>query len=314
MIKYDKVWNIEIFKICTIIHLAGRGMNTRKLTEQEFKAFCNLLNDEEGRTLHKLTSEFKSLIEQEPAWKDWLSTQEFITANHRATQILEEMRWEELGKSLKALLEKEGKNFNLEEALCLLASFPNGLFKREEITEPLNRMARDLTPAIREAQDVDMLAKIFRQYLFKIQGFHGNMSNYYDPDNTYVNKVLDRKIGIPISLSCVAMLLADRLIWRDRPVPLFGIGLPSHFIVQFRFPEKQAYLDPFNRGRILSRRDCIELLRSQDIGFQESYLEPVNNLTILSRSISNLVYVYNDLGNEKLRDQLLKYLQILQGE
>ena len=71
---------------------------------------------------------------------------------------------------------------------------------------------------------------------------------------------------------------------------------------------------PFNRGKILTRRDCIELLRNQEIGFQESYLTPVNNLTILSRSVSNLVYVYNDLGNEKLRDQLLGYLRILQDD
>ena len=108
--------------------------------------------------------------------------------------------------------------------------------------------------------------------------------------------------------------VADRLVWRDRPVPLFGVGLPSHFIVQFRFSEKIVYMDPFNRGKLLARRDCIELLRNQEIGFQESYLTPVNNLTILSRSISNLVYVYNDLGNEKLRDQLLRYLRILNEE
>ena len=139
-------------------------MNAKKITEQEFRAFCDLINDEEGRTLHKLTSEFKTLISQDPRWRGWLSTQDFISANHRVYQILEEMRWDELGKSLETLLAREGKNFNLEQALCLLASFPNGLFKaREEVTEPLNRMAHDLAPAIRQAQDADMLIKIFRQ-------------------------------------------------------------------------------------------------------------------------------------------------------
>lgn len=289
-------------------------MNARKLTENQFRAFCRLLNDEEGKTLNRLTLEFKSLIREEPKWREWIATQEFISANHRVTQILEEMRWDETGGEFKNLIEREGKNFNLEKALTLLASFPNGLMKKEEITEPLDRMAAELKLALREAQDTDMLVRIFSQYLFKTQGFHGNIANYYDPDNTYLNKVLDRKIGIPISLSCVCILLADRLNWRDRPVPVFGIGLPNHFIVQFRFYEKSVYMDPFNRGKLLTRRDCIELLRNQEIGFQESYLTPVNNLTILSRSISNLVYVYNDLGNEKLRDQLLGYLRILQDD
>src|SRR5438105_1084074 len=116
-------------------------MNAKKMTEQEFRAFCDLINDEEGRTLHKLTSEFKSLLAHDTRWKGWLSTQEFISANHRVYQILEEMRWDDLGAALETLLEREGKNFNLEQALGLLASFPNGLFKaREEVAEPLNRM------------------------------------------------------------------------------------------------------------------------------------------------------------------------------
>src|SRR3989344_287397 len=210
-------------------------MNARKLTEKQFRAFCRLLNDEEGKTLNRLTLEFKSLVREEPKWKEWIATQESISANHRAVHILEEMRWDETGEEFKKLLEREGKNFNLEKALTLLASFPNGLMKKEEITEPLDRMAAELKQALRDAQDTDMLVKIFRQYLFKTQGFHGNLSNYYDPDNTYMNKVLDRKIGIPISLSCICILLAERLIWRDKPIPVFGIGLPSHFIVQFRF-------------------------------------------------------------------------------
>jgi len=289
-------------------------MNARKLTEKQFKAFCQLINDEEGKTLNTLTFEFKSLVSNEPKWRNWIATQEFITANHRVAQILEEMRWEDIGNSFQHLLEKEGKNFSLERAMTLLASFPNGLTKPDEITGPINAMAEELKPAIRQAQDADMLIQIFRQYLFKTLGFHGNMSNYYDPDNTYLNKVLDRKIGIPISLSSVCILLADRLIWRDRPIPLFGIGLPSHFIVQFRFYEKSVYMDPFNRGKLLTRRDCIDLLRNQEIGFQESYLTTVNSLTIISRCISNLVYVYNDLGNEKFRDQLLRYLRILNDE
>src|SRR3989344_1735047 len=210
-------------------------MNARKLTEKQFRAFCTLLNDEEGKTLNRLTSEFKNLMREEPKWKEWIATQDFISANHRAALILEEMRWDDIGGAMGLLLDKEGKNFNLEKALTLLATFPNGLVKPEEISEPLNCMAAELMPAVREAQDAEMMVKIIRQYLFKTQGFHGNISNYYDPDNTYLNKVLDRKVGIPISLSSVCMLLAERLLWPDRPIPVFGIGLPSHFIVQFRF-------------------------------------------------------------------------------
>src|SRR5437879_2940965 len=92
------------------------NMQARKLTEQQFKAFCNLLNDEEGKTLARLTGEFKSLLSQEPAWRHWIVTQDFITANHRVFQILEEMRWEEIGRTFRKMAEREGKNLNLQEA------------------------------------------------------------------------------------------------------------------------------------------------------------------------------------------------------
>ena len=286
----------------------------KNMSENEFRAFCGLLNDEEGKTLDRLSSEFKKILRQEPHWKDWILSQKDIPNKHRSRELIQELHWEEIETELKDLAGKDGNNIDLEEGLSLLSLFSGSSLGKEEISVPLDRMAEDLSPVLDRAGDAETVIKVFRQYFFKHQGFHGDILNYYDPENSYLHKVLDRKIGIPISLSCVCLLLARRLRWKGRRLPLFGIGLPSHFIVQFRFAEKSVYLDPFNRGKVISRRDCIEMLKNQDIGFQESYLFPVDSRAILTRTITNLVHVYSDLGEEKKRDQLLKYLQVLNGE
>src|SRR5581483_11002036 len=128
--------------------------------------------------------------------------------------------------------------------------------------------------------------------------FRGNASNYYDPENSYIHKVLRHRAGIPVSLSSVCLLLARRLEWAQKPLPLFGIGLPGHFIVQFSFPEKKILIDPFGQGKIVTRKDCLALLRDQEIPFRESYLSPVSAHAILCRTITNLVHIYSDRGEE----------------
>ena len=286
----------------------------KKISERQFRAFCRLINDEEGRTLSRLSLEFKEILRQDPSWKEWILSREDIRQGDKVHELITETHWEQIGLSIDRLLQAGGENFDLEEGMILLSLFSGSMSSREEITGPLDRMSGDLKPILSQAPAFESVVKVFKQYLFKIQGLHGDILNYYDPDNSYLHKVLDRKIGIPISLSCVCLLLARRLAWRGRPLPLFGIGLPTHFIVQFRFPEKNIFLDPFNRGKVMNRRDCIELLRNQDIAFQESFLVPVDSRAILSRTITNLVHVYSDLGEEKRQDQLLKYLRLLNSE
>lgn len=285
-----------------------------KMNEKELMALCRLINDEEGATLTRLTGKFILHMKEDPNTREWISAQPEISSYGKVRGVLNQLRWEEIETGLLTLLEGRGSHFDIEEALYLLSRFSGSIRSRDRISKPLDVMAEDLTFAFRSVKDPENVIRMFVGYLFKAQGFHGNLSNYYDPENSFIHKVLERKTGIPISLSCVCLLLARRVQWRGKPLPLYGIGLPSHFIVQFRFPGKHVFIDPFNRGKTLSRQDCIDLLHSQDIDFQESYLLPVNSRSILSRTITNLVHIYTDLGKDEERDQLLSFLQILKEQ
>ena len=143
------------------------------------------------------------------------------------------------------------------------------------------------------------------RYLFKQQGFKGDEKNYYSADNIFINKVLERRTGMPISLSCLYLFLAKRL-----NLITHGVGLPGHFIVGHRVPRGVIHVDPFHGGRILRKKDCEVLVRKLGFYFKEEYLDPVSNLQIIERMIVNLINIYSEQGASAKSHWLAQLFQI----
>ena len=126
-------------------------------------------------------------------------------------------------------------------------------------------------------------------YLFDEVGFHGNESEYYDPRNSYLNEVLARRMGIPITLSLVCIEVGKRL-----GVPLEGVGMPGHFLLRHR-DEPGIFIDPFHRGILLSEEECAKLLRDATrtaVPWDQSYLTTVSNRELIARILRNLKGIY----------------------
>ena len=127
-------------------------------------------------------------------------------------------------------------------------------------------------------------------YLYEYLNFRGNQQNYYDPDNSFLNKVIEREVGIPISLSVVYLAIAKRLDF-----PMVGIGMPGHFLIRPEFDGAGIFVDAFNRGEILFEQDCQDRLNDtyqQRVELKPSWLAPVSNKQILSRMLNNLKFIY----------------------
>ncbi len=136
---------------------------------------------------------------------------------------------------------------------------------------------------------MDAIETINRQ-LFRVEGFHGNQRNYYDPRNSFLNDVIQRKTGIPITLSVLYMEVGKRLGLR-----LEGVGMPGHFIVKCVHEGLEIFIDPFNCGQILLEEDCrkkLAQMHGQDFQFERSCLNAVNNRQILARMLGNLKGIY----------------------
>jgi regulator of sirC expression with transglutaminase-like and TPR domain len=126
--------------------------------------------------------------------------------------------------------------------------------------------------------------------LFERYGFRGNSQDYYDPRNSFFNDVLDRRVGIPITLSAVYIEVSRRLNF-----PIAGVGMPGHFIVKYADGGEEFFVDPYNGGQILTREDCRNRLRDRygdGIEFSDRLLARVTNRQILWRMLNNLKDIY----------------------
>jgi regulator of sirC expression with transglutaminase-like and TPR domain len=127
--------------------------------------------------------------------------------------------------------------------------------------------------------------------MFEEANLLGNREDYYDPRNSFLNDVLDRGLGIPITLSIIYMEVAKRIGF-----PLSGVGMPGHFLLKHYGDDGQEILiDCFNRGDILSRQDCqsrLDEIYSGEMALRPEFLHPISRRQILTRMLNNLKTVY----------------------
>lgn len=149
------------------------------------------------------------------------------------------------------------------------------------------RLPEGLSP---EGDDPRRVASTLADFLFREQGFRGDTRNYYDPRNSFLNEVLDRRTGIPITLSTVYMEVARRA-----GIEVAGVSLPGHFVVKHRHGSSDLLVDPFHEGRVLTEADCQERLDRIFEGrmkMEPRMLEAVSAHRILERMLRNLKALY----------------------
>lgn len=145
------------------------------------------------------------------------------------------------------------------------------------------------------------------QVLYVQEGLRGNSEDYYNPKNYYLNEVLDRKLGIPATLSIIYMEVAKRINF-----PLEGVGFPEHFLVKHVADGREIIIDAFNLGRILTLNDCQELLDKtfhDTVSMNPSLLQPMKNRAIITRILYSLKGIYQQ--NEQYYEALSVIEKIL---
>jgi regulator of sirC expression with transglutaminase-like and TPR domain len=154
------------------------------------------------------------------------------------------------------------------------------------------RRASLLAPDLDAQRTLAALNKV----VFEQANLRGNRDDYYDPRNSFLNDVLDRGLGIPITLSIIYMEVAKRV-----GLPLAGVGMPGHFLLKhYGHDGKEMLIDCFNRGDILSRQDCqsrLDEIYSGEMKLRPEFLHPLSRRQILTRMLNNLKTVYLSTRN-----------------
>jgi regulator of sirC expression with transglutaminase-like and TPR domain len=194
-----------------------------------------------------------------------------------------------MNESWQTLRHLDNPDIPLLSAALLIAKDEYPSLSLNDYETRLDGYAAQLRPAFVRAADDGARLALLNKFLFGELGFAGDELDYFDPRNSYLNDVLDRRLGNPISLAVVQIALAQRL-----ELPLQGISFPGHFLVSMPLEEGIVVLDPFHRGRTLDlpelrRRARNELsARSVDDQRLARLLEPADHRDILLRMLRNL--------------------------
>ncbi|MFM7427473.1 MAG: SirB1 family protein [Elainella sp.] len=179
---------------------------------------------------------------------------------------------------------------NLAKAALYLAQEEYPDLEVERYLDQLDQMAIAVADRLPLERYPLRIIQTLNQYLFDEQGFNGNTADYYDPDNSYLNRVLERRTGIPITLSLVYLEVAARIGF-----PMVGVNMPGHFMIRPVIDEMQVFVDPFHQGEVLFEADCQERLSqifSRPVVFQPEFATPVASAQFLARILGNLKAIY----------------------
>lgn len=201
---------------------------------------------------------------------------------------------------------------DLEEGVFLLARFENPTLRVEPYQQKLDRLADTIRPDIIYTYDSLDRMRILLHFVFYEEDFRGAENDYFHPYHSYIHRVIDRRTGIPLSLSLIVLFLSARL-----DLHFYGVNLPMHFILKYEHESEQIFLDPFHRGKIVSMNQCANFLRVNGIKPVTSYFQNAQPADMLSRHIRNLIYSYEkrkDAVRAMNLNKLLTYIELNYGK
>jgi serine protease Do len=306
------------------VFTSGRvGLAKFRQTAAQFRRFEIGREVDGGQVADKSSTELTTLIEALPrleeikpeqiAGLETSSQQSSELLRKRAKELEEratelrrlsaDVRTAGVCQQLAKLAGPDVKEIDLVRSALLIATLDEEDIDLEAYVRQLDRLAGEVRGSLKkDATEADKLAAL-NKLLFDELGFHGSRSDYYNAANSYLNRVLDDREGLPITLSLAYMELARRL-----DVPVVGVGLPGHFVVRHE-PKKgdRQLIDVFDSGKHLSDDDAAKLVRDNTgEPIQPEHLRTVTPRQMLLRMLQNLVGVAQRKAD---REAMLRYVQ-----
>jgi regulator of sirC expression with transglutaminase-like and TPR domain len=275
-------------------------------TENQRVALLTLLADEDPAVWQAVR---QKILSCDPLAEPWLRPHSLSSdpvTRRRVQEILHELARQKADDQFLSFCLNQGEDFDQESAAWLLARTRYPEINVAAYQALLDSYATDLAQRIQNARPGRETLRIMNRYLVRDLGYNGNETDYYQLDNSYLNRVIDRRTGNPISLCMVYLFLAKRL-----QLPVSGIAMPGHFICRFQSSTETIYIDVFNQGQLLSKADCIRYLQHSTYFTQHNVLSPASSRRILLRMCSNLHQIYHRIQAKPEINRLQRYVVAL---
>jgi len=286
------------------------------MNKQELQAIITLLEDPDVEIFDAI---YRSLMEKgvdvvpdlEKAWE----TSGNASIQDKIENIIQKIQLNFVHKLMSNWI-NDGATDLLDGAYIVAKyQYPDlGLY---EIQNPIERIKHDVWLEINENLTALEKVRVLNRIIYDHHKFTANTTNYYSPQNSYINQVILSKKGNPISLGILYAAIAQKL-----GLPIFGVNLPKNFVLAYKDefneiinPESKSenilfYINPFNKGAVLGRKEIDFFLKQQNITPDEMFYQPCSNVEIIQRLLLNLIYSYEKLGYEPKIKELQALLKI----
>lgn len=274
-------------------------------TKSEIESLVYLLEDPDPYVKSQVRNRLFELGEQAVPLLDQHKSE---TKNNSEKELINEViqliTYGNLEEDFMDALDDGVRNLKqLEDAVFILSRFDNPTLREGEYKKKLDRFADMVANKIQYEPDESRRMHILLDFVFEELKFTGSTVDYYNPDNSYLNRVIDRRQGLPISLALIVLFLGRRL-----EMPFFGINMPIHFMIKFKGEKEEVLIDPFDRGKVVSYNQCYFFLKQNGVEPKSKHFEVASEIEILARCIRNLIQSYDKLGADRKVEGLRKLL------
>ena len=285
---------------------------------KEIAAIISLLDDPDPIIFEQISKKILSLGTTvipmlESQWEQSLDA----LLQNRIEQLIHQIQYNTVKEELKTWA--SSGSFDLLSGFIIIARLQYPELDEQKLINQIEAIKRDAWIELRYDTSPLEKVKILNHVFYSINGFTGNTTNFHDPQNSYINNVLESRRGNQISLAVIYSIVAQRL-----DIPIYGVNLPQHFVLAY-LDEKQEYphissgeangilfyINAFNKGSVFNRRDVDHFLKQLEIQPESYFYNPCSNIQIIKRILRNLISAYEKQSNIEKASEIEELLTML---
>ncbi len=282
--------------------------------QSTIKALVRLIEDPDEQVYEQVRGELMKygpdvvpVLEQ--SWE-----QDFfgLLFQNRIENIIHDIQFEAIKNQLKTWLDSSEKD--LLQGALIIAKYQYPSLDEEAIFTQIQSIRRDIWLELNDHQTAFEQVKIFNRIFFGMHGFKGDSKNYHTPAHSFINQVLERKKGNPLSLCLIYSVIAQSL-----DIPIYGVNLPNHFILAYMDDKHSAikfssydeygvlfYINAYSKGSILDGNEIKSFIQGIHMQPERSHFEPCSNSAILKRMLANLIFAFQQAGSAQKVSELME--------
>lgn len=287
------------------------------LNNKEVEALLKLLDDSDHEVYRQVEERLLSLGSDvipalEKSWENSLD----LVLQQRIEDLIHKIQFATVQNDLKTWAISGA--FDLLQGFLIVSKYQYPDLDEHKIINQIESVKRDAWIELRYDTSPIEKVKILNHVFYNIHGFTGNVTNYHDPQNSYLNIVMESRRGNQISLAIIYSVIAQKL-----DIPIYGVNLPQHFILAYQDERNEYeklsldqygilfYINAFNKGFIFNKRDIDYFLKQLNLEPNPIFYTPCSNIQIIKRVIRNLINSYEKLGYTQKISELESLYSIL---